>query len=125
MMSYKLFLDDERMPSDCIVFMQGCSKIYEQEDWIIVRNYEAFVKTIEGYWEKDKLMPILISFDHDLGHNVPTGHDFSKWLVDMHLDGRYTFPKDFDFNVHSANPPGLANIKGLMDGFIHFLKNSE
>ena len=102
-----LFLDDIRNPPN-------------DREWTVVRSYEEAVNHVITNG-----VPHFISFDHDLGHNVPTGHDFSKWLVDMHLDGRYTFPKDFDFNVHSANPPGLANIKGLMDGFIHFLKNSE
>ena len=121
MMSYKLFLDDERMPSDCIVFMQGCSKIYEQEDWIIVRNYEAFVKTIEGYWEKDKLMPILISFDHDLGEEK-TVQDCSNWLVNYCLEGNIALP---EFIVHSRNVVGVENIEGLLEKFREYWEERE
>jgi hypothetical protein len=51
--------------------------------------------------------------------------DFAKWLVDMHLDGRYIFPKEFNFYVHSANPAGAENINGLMNGFLDFLVKEQ
>lgn len=49
-MKYKIYLDDERTPND--------------KDWIVVRNYGAFIKKINelGLDNVD-----VISFDHDLG----------------------------------------------------------
>jgi hypothetical protein len=54
-----------------------------------------------------------ISFDHDLGENVPTGHDFAKWLVECHLDGKHLFPETFSYAVHSANPPTVGRSEAL------------
>lgn len=49
-MKFKIYLDDERTPND--------------KDWIVVRNYGAFIKKINelGLDNVDT-----ISFDHDLG----------------------------------------------------------
>jgi hypothetical protein len=71
------------------------------------------------------VFPEHISFDHDLGDGVPTGFDFVKWLVESHLDGRYLFPDNFSYAVHSANPPGAANIKGTLDSFLSHIKGRE
>lgn len=67
-MSYNLFLDDIRNPSDCIHYMY--TPIYTSVDWVIVRNYNEFVKTIE-----EKGLPEIVSFDHDLGLNVEVWKD--------------------------------------------------
>jgi hypothetical protein len=58
-MSYNLFLDDYRMPKDAFAYMH--LKIYLDVEWIVVRNYQAFISLIEG-----KGIPDMISFDHDL-----------------------------------------------------------
>ena len=94
-----LFLDDVRDPPP--------------GEWVTVRSFAAAVEYVERHG-----IPAFISFDHDLGENVPTGHDFAKWLVECHLDGKHRFPKTFSYAVHSANPPGAANITGLLDGFL-------
>lgn len=108
-MNYKLFLDDERDPSDVIWCNIGLGP------WVIVRNYDQFVKTI-----KEHGVPIHVSFDHDLAdahykacfsgsHDYgqeKTGHDCAKWLV-HHCARRYTFPK---YTIHSMNPIGRENI---------------
>jgi hypothetical protein len=61
--------------------------------------------------------PLWISFDHDLGDNVPTGYDLARWLVEQDLDGNQ-MPDQFEYRVHSANPVGAANIQGLLDGYL-------
>ena len=36
----------------------------------------------------------------------------------MDLDNRYKFPKDFKFNVHSANPIGKKNIETIINNYL-------
>lgn len=103
-MSYKLFLDDVRNPS---WVHNG-----DPDDWIVCRSMEQAVNVVNNLgW------PSVISFDHDLGYQVPTGMDFAKWLVNLDLDG-CCMPDDFQFHVHSANPTGAANIKGLLTNYM-------
>ena len=99
---YNLYLDDLRNQ--------------RTDGWVVVRSYEEFVGVIERIGAPDE-----ISFDHDLGwdevNNVEnkSGYDCAKWLVDKGI----VIEK---FNVHSANPVGAANIKGLLENFRKFLK---
>lgn len=88
----RMFLDDLRNPPD-------------NGPWIIVRSFDEFVD-----WIEKNGMPDFISFDHDLGDGVPTGMDCAKWLVEHELPLK-------NFAVHSANPPGRANIQGLLDNW--------
>ncbi len=59
-MSYNLFLDDFRMPADVVLYMPKCA-YYTDREWVIVRSYDEFVKTIE-----EMGIPQAVSFDHDL-----------------------------------------------------------
>lgn len=59
-MGYNLFLDDTRVPIDCLQYMPNPS-LYKNLKWEICRNYDEFVRKIEAGG-----MPDLISFDHDL-----------------------------------------------------------
>ena len=93
----KLFLDDIRQPPDAT--------------WVVVRSHDAFIDFLQS-----NPTPELISFDHDLGENAPTGMDCAKWLVENGCSG-------FDFTVHSANPPGRANIEGLLRNWLDFCKS--
>lgn len=131
-MSYKLFLDDVRNVLDCVHYMHKrigpLNPIYLEEDWVVVRNYNEFVKTIE-----EKGVPELISFDHDLAHEhyapeehwdnydtwvvaqnfrEKTGHDAAKWLVDYCKQFNVPLPKCV---IHSMNPVGCENIKRVLD----------
>jgi len=108
-MSYKLFLDDLRMPTD----------VYPDTDnnsWIIVRTLTDFKNTI-----KEKGIPSYISFDNDLGDSMEEGKDAAKWLVfEKEADIR-----NMDFKVHSANVGGVREyIKSLLDNWKKHL-NSE
>lgn len=96
---WKLFIDDERFPVN-------------EEEFIVARSLSDVVLLV-----KTKGMPSFISFDHDLGENMPTGLDIAWWLIEHDLDND-SLPTDFDFYVHSQNPVGAANIKGLLRGYL-------
>lgn len=89
MTNYSIYLDDIRQPKT-------------QRDWVVLRSFDEFVQYITEHGP-----PEYISFDHDLGEDVPSGMDCAKWLVNNGI-----VPKGY--NVHSANPVGAANIDGLM-----------
>lgn len=65
----KIFLDDIRMPSDCLGYMYTrigkLNPIYAS-DWVIVRNFDEFCAVVQRAYQKlDTITHI--SFDHDLG----------------------------------------------------------
>lgn len=113
-MDWKLFLDDERYPSD--------------NSWVIARNYHDAVWYVTNYG-----LPRYISFDHDLAfdHYMPviigkpqefTGYDFAKWFANYVMDNDLTLPEKFDFYVHSMNPVGAKNIRDYMSQWLHNYK---
>jgi hypothetical protein len=99
MPGYKLWLDDFRPPPDSS--WQWCQSVAQAVD----------VVQLFGF-------PDAIAFDHDLGPDAPTGHDFAKWLIERDLD-MGGMPADFAFTVHSANPVGAENIGRLMSRLSH------
>lgn len=107
-MTWNLFLDDERFPPN------------DGREWVIARTCaDATLEVLH------RGFPSYISFDHDLGENQKTGHDFAKVLVENDIiSGKketremYKFSKDFSFYVHSQNPIGKANIEGLLNGYL-------
>lgn len=99
---YKLYLDDERFPP------------IDDPAWRIARNYFDAVFYVRNYG-----IPIMISFDHDLGSITnPTGMDFCKWFCNHIMDNDIKKPEGFSFYVHSMNPVGAKNIQSYMDQFI-------
>lgn len=105
-MTYKMFLDDIRNPS------WVCPDLGSDTEWVICRTMGQAITAIqEGGW------PSLISFDHDLGNDEPSGMEFARWLVELDLDTG-GMPKDFSYKVHSANPVGAVNIHLLMRGYL-------
>lgn len=100
-MSWRLFIDDERLPAD------------QDYDMIIARDFVEVMNLIS-----DLGMPVFISFDHDLGMDRATGFDIAKTLVDMDLDGWAKFPPNFSFYVHSQNPVGKANIENYLNQYL-------
>jgi hypothetical protein len=113
-MTYKLYLDDIRFPH----FTFPTTK---DSEWVIARSYDEFVKTL-----KDKGIPFIVSFDHDLAdeHYQPeisvetykekTGMDCAKHLVEVCMEQDRDLPKWF---VHSANPVGAANIRSYLESY--------
>jgi hypothetical protein len=130
----RIYLDDVRTPVS--------------NDWIVVRNYDDFVKKVTeiGLGEIET-----ISLDHDLGdtamneyftnvspnykldyNNITekTGYDCTKWIVDYFYEmnpDRIEMSRSEKGNtkikfplvvVHSANPIGSANIMGYINNFL-------
>lgn len=103
-MSYNIFLDDERFPSDS-----------DHKDYQIVRNYKDFCELINNLG-----LPDFISFDHDLGE-MKSGYDCAVYLVTYCFEKK-TSPT-FQFFVHSQNPIGKLNIESLLNNLKkHFPK---
>ena len=99
--NWKLFLDDIRDPDE------GC---------VVARSVSEAVALIES-----RGFPIFISFDHDLGDDVPSGKDFANMICDKVLDKEWSIPKDFTFQVHSDNNVGSENIMGLLNNFLNHI----
>lgn len=104
-MTWNLFLDDERFPPD------------DGRDWVVARTAKEAMRHCINQGT-----PSYISFDHDLGADEWTGHDFAKWLVENDLNfstfPKIQFPTNFAFYVHSQNPIGKANIEGLLNNYL-------
>jgi len=83
------------------------------EKWIVARSSTEAIALV-----KERGCPARISFDHDLGGD-DTAMVVAKWLIDTDLDysGRF-IPHHFRFSVHSANPVGAANIRGLLNAYL-------
>lgn len=123
----KVFLDDQRNPSDCGSYMYkrigALNVLYYEGDWYIVRNYQQFIEAITIFHS----VITHISFDHDLadGH-YHESMDQGKEAYEQHLKtikektglDCAKFVKEFYQNspsmpimfVHSMNPVGTENI---------------
>jgi hypothetical protein len=134
-MEYNLFLDDNWTPVDMAnrqdITLPNKTK-YLKLDWIVVKTYEEFVKTIE-----EKGLPEIVSFDHDLSpehyafiyndenwskddvdisinysqFKSKTGWHAAKWLVKYCDKNRLDLPIPM---VHSQNPIGKINLINLL-----------
>lgn len=91
---YNIYIDDERVPTS------------KKTKYFIVRNFDELIDTIKLHG-----LPAFVSFDHDLGDNIPNGLDCAKYIVDRCIKENRPVP---DFNVHSANPAGAENIRCFM-----------
>lgn len=131
-MKYSLFLDDERLPVGGEIMsaydLTG-DKRYMLQDWVIVRNFGDFVKTIE-----ERGLPEIISFDHDLkdfhyyyykmyttftgyiDYTIVegTGYECAKWLTHHLLDNNLDCPTIL---IHTQNRTGAENILGVFQSF--------
>lgn len=97
---YTLFLDDLRHPTSNL------------ENVKVARNVSQAIKLVE-----ENGVPEVISFDHDLGSGEPTAVRFMWWLLDQHMDEKIDLNKVKRVFIHSANPVGAKNLKGIWDGF--------
>ena len=107
-MSYNLFLDDIRNPSDAATYLPHLMTLYENNEWVIVKSYKKFVNCI-----KTKGVPRVVSVDHDLGDaNAKSGYDAVKWLFEyIRTNEIKEKPKVV---CHSMNPVGRQNIENLV-----------
>lgn len=126
-----LFLDDFRDPKNTFMgymYMRGMdADIYKTKEWVVVKDYDEFVK-----WITQNGIPDVVSLDHDLAdvHYCPedewddyemwaqeqefvekTGMDCVKWLVNYCHDNHLIFPT---YYIHSANPHGVENMKSYI-----------
>lgn len=109
-MSYKLFIDDERIP-------------YVPEEWNIARTSQEAIELVQT-----KGMPTEMSLDHDLGMicSLKEGEEntsfevedtvmtFLKWLAFTFWKGKEPIP---EYAVHSANIVGKKNIISFMESW--------
>jgi hypothetical protein len=107
---FRVFLDDIREPD----------WVYpdDKTGWTICRSMGELRNVVRVFG-----IPTMISFDHDLGDNEPTGMDIAKWLVELDLNFK-TMPKDFQFKVHSSNPCGRENIESLLNNYLLHRNNN-
>lgn len=124
-----LWLDDIRDPNEFSWLSQYCPEFEDNRDGVTwVKSYDEFTRFIT-----DNGLPDKISFDHDLGEDVvrhsvsqgmnkkkarqqkklaKSGYDCAKWIVEYCLDNQVQIPQ---YVVHSANPVGADNIRGLLN----------
>lgn len=128
--TYKLFLDDIRNPIHAYEYTRW--EGFLKDDWLIVRDYEQFVNTVEMKWETHNAFPEIIAFDHDLAdehYNAPvhsdfkerTGYDCATWLIDFCIDNKLIIPS---WICHSMNPVGRDNINMILKNFKRFQNES-
>lgn len=127
---WKLFLDDDadgsRHPSISVENPSWRSSmglpisvpdLWHLGAWILARSHDEAIKLI-----KEKGFPTFVSFDHDLGDGKD-GIAVARYLIEADLD-HGSMPANFDFEVHSANPVGRANIRGLLENYISVRETS-
>lgn len=102
---WKLFIDDEREPIE--------------STWIVARSSKQAIDSCLHLG-----LPSEIAFDHDLGGD-DTARVFLHWMVEYMLDTGKTLPYGFKYSVHSQNPVGANNIKGLMNSIIVNFKHDD
>ena len=96
----RLYIDDIRTPKG----------VFDK----ITRSSVESIQYMETYG-----CPEYISFDHDLGGD-DTAMIIVKYMVEKDLDTLGEFiPKNFTWNVHSANTIGSANINGYLKSYIN------
>ncbi len=129
----KLFLDDVRVPKDCLGYMHlriGAENPIYLEEWVIARNYDEFVQIV-----KDNFPNIShVSFDHDLADEhydldamsdiekynelysnfkEKTGVDCAEFLKKYYKDNNTPLPEKM--YVHSMNTVGMYNIINVFE----------
>ena len=115
---YRLFVDDERDPAFLeFLIRQGSRDITPDGPWVIARSQP------EAQWIiSARGLPEMISFDHDYGPpEAGNGHDLASWLVEEALDGRLDL-RNLQYQVHSRNPVGQINIRGVLDSYLNSLQ---
>lgn len=96
-----LYIDDLRIPKT-------------DKNWTISRTYDESISIMEKHG-----CPEYISFDHDLGEEK-SGKDIANWIIEMDLNNKSWIPKNFEFNVHSANIIGARNIRELLSNYLSY-----
>jgi hypothetical protein len=134
--TYYLILDDLRTLNQVDNLCDVNNKIPSDYPFILVRNYDEFVKCIESNG-----LPIKYWSDHDLGfehmrdyfnvvkdedkildplklnyakYKEKTGYDCAKWLVEYCMNKGLDIP---EYYVHSMNSIGKRNIISYLESY--------
>jgi hypothetical protein len=125
-MSYYLFLDDVRKPSDVkwsVSHLGHSDGELPALPWTIIRDFDEFVKCIDTNG-----IPLVVAFDHDLApdhypttanlspdydKHEKTGFHCAKFLVEVCIDTKQKLPDEVF--VHSLNPVGRENILSIFN----------
>ena len=94
-----LFLDDLR---DC------------PDGFILVKTVSQLIYKLDELKELDQEVKIL-SLDHDLGENEPTGYDFVKYLIELGQYNPNIYPKQIF--LHTADGVGRDNMFKLLERY--------
>ncbi len=95
-----IFLDDERAPPP--------------GNWLLARDATQFLALLRNQ------QPTIISLDHDLGCDeggaeLPSGQHCMRQLINEAMDRPAGFDQLRLVVLHSANPVGRANMRGLLE----------
>ena len=112
---WKLFVDDERDPAFLRTLRAQGERVDADGPWTVARTQQEAQALILKFG-----LPSVISFDHDYGPpDAGDGHGLAKWLVEQDLSGTVDLSR-LAYQVHSRNPVGAANIRGVLDGYLRF-----
>lgn len=75
--------------------------------WEIARTAEEAYRLIREAAKAEQEM--VVSLDHDLGEDIPTGYDLLNWL-EKDIATEEGFRPVIAFRIHSANPVGRQNM---------------
>lgn len=116
--NYRVFIDDKRMPQQCMTYM---SDMEYNAAWTVVRSFKEFTEVIDYNFRVMRILPEVISFDHDLvfshegdEQKEKSGYDCAKWMVDFCKREMLPFPR---YKVHSRHEVGIKNIIGEIEFF--------
>lgn len=101
-MTLKLWLDDIRNPPD--------------NSWIVFREVDAMLRHLLRHAH-------IVSLDHDLGDNKPTGYNLLTWFEErVVVEGISKIP---EIRIHSANPVGRQNMERVVQSILKLAHKNE
>lgn len=104
----KIFLDDIRTPD----FIYTDESYEETMEWVIVRHPHIFLAIMEQVAGIQ-----MVSLDHDLGDEFPTGYDVLLIVADWAQDHQAL--KQIEYRVHSVNPVGRERMEGVIERYLN------
>ena len=84
------------------------------DGFILVKTVSQLIYKLDELKELDQEVNI-ISLDHDLGENEPTGYDFVKYLIELGNYDPSVYPKQIF--LHTANGAGRDNMFKLLERY--------
>lgn len=125
--TYNIFLDDQFRPFD--IFCKTNNKLYQEQQFVVVKSKDQFVGYIEEQFKKDRSYPSFISFDYHLAPvnmrvtddrciyygdetYIPDGVECAEWIVEFCRKNNLLIPKYF---IHDVNPIGRKLINKVFN----------